>query len=91
VYQFAGAAIDFGGHLQRLRERLRARSDHHEILHVDAPPGVSAAPEDLDLRQGQAHAVSSSREVLPQRSALDGRSRVEHGQRCCNQRVAAKA
>ena len=31
--------------LQRLRERLRARGDHHQVLHVHAPTGVSAAPK----------------------------------------------
>ena len=48
--------------------KLRAdRADDHEVLDVDAPAGMRAAAEDLDLRQRQSTARRSPPRCSPQR------------------------
>ncbi len=65
-HQLAGRAIDLGGHVQRLGEGRGAGGDHHQVLDVDAPPGVRAAAEDLDLGQRQRDRTVAG-EMAPQR------------------------
>ena len=63
-HQQSGGAIDLGCPLQGLGERVRGRTHDHEILDVDAPGGVRASAEDLDLGKRHPHLVASG-EVAP--------------------------
>jgi hypothetical protein len=54
-------AVDLRRPFERLREARRARADDHEVLDVDAPAGVRAAAEDLDLRHRHERRVAAPR------------------------------
>ena len=54
AHQLPGSAVDLGRHFERLRERCARHGQHHEILDVDPPSRVRAAPEDLDLAAAAA-------------------------------------
>ena len=86
----AGVAIDLGGPFERLGEARRRRADDHEVLDVDAPAGVRAAAEDLDLRQRQLGRGGAA-QVLVQRHAARGGRRMRRGHRDRERRVGAQA
>ena len=89
-HEFACRAVDLGDHRQRLREALRADGHDHEVLDVDAPPGVRTTAEDLDLRHRQRHRASL-REPRPRRQPGRARGGVEARQRQRDDRVAAQS
>ena len=70
LHQLACAAIDLGGPLQRLAEVVGAGADDHEVLDVDAPPGMRAAAEDLDLRHRQQRGVVATQRLVQRHAAL---------------------
>ena len=88
-HQLAGGAVDLGGHDQRFVEAARAQRHDHEILNVDAPSGMRAAAEDLDLRQRQRIALPAD-EIAIQRLADGVRRGVQHRHRHRDRGVAAQ-
>ena len=85
----AGGAVDLGRPFERLGEVARARADDHEVLDVDAPAGVRAAAEDLDLRQRQQRRRVAA-EVPVQRHAARRGRRVRRRHRHRERRVGAE-
>jgi hypothetical protein len=48
----AGGGVDLRGPFERLGEAAGSGADDHVVLDVHPRPGVGAAAEDLDLRDG---------------------------------------
>ena len=94
LHQLGGGAIDAGGPVKGLGIAVGADGDDHEILYVDAPPGVDAAAEDLYFRQRHhrrpGFAIGLAK-VLPQRQALRSGGGLGGGQRGGDQGVGAEA
>ena len=88
-HDLARSAVDLGNHHQRLVETPRPQRHDEQILDVDAPPRVRAATEYLDLRQRQPHRPAGG-EIAPQRFTGRMRSRMRHGHRNGDGRVAAQ-
>ena len=89
-HQASGGVVDLRRRLQGRGEGFGARRDDHEILYVGAPPGMGAAAEDLDFRQGNERRPVAG-EMAPQREPAARRGGVQRRERNRGRGVAAEA
>ena len=89
-HQLAGRAIHLGGPFERLVEIAGLRRDDHEILDIDAPPGMRAAAKDLDLGQWHNRLGLLAEQIRIKRPAyrVGGSMQCRHRHR--DKRIAAE-
>ena len=87
----AGGVVDLGGDVDGLGEARGAGDHDHEVLQVDAPAGMGAAAEDLDLgEREERRRPPGLGHMGPERAAGRRRGGVERGERDGDERVAAE-